>query len=81
MPKVSNVELVKAKREFVNALNRASYAKRKAAGTNKQIKPVDKQKKRGRKNKEVTDNDVKILKAKPLTKDMQQRIYWNKLQA
>ena len=56
----NNIEnLILQERERKNALNRASYMRRKDAGNNKAIIPIDQQMKRGRKSKPINDELIK----------------------
>ena len=58
-------EQIMKMRETRNQQNRSSYEKRKAVGTNKQIKQPSELKPKGRKPKPITDIDVqKFVDAK-----------------
>ena len=55
----NNIEtLIIQERIRKNALNRASYLRRKEAGTNKSIIPVEMQKTRGRKPKAIDETEI-----------------------
>ena len=57
---MENIEnLIIQERNRKNALNRASYLRRKETGTNKAIKPVEMQKVRGRKPKAIDETEIK----------------------
>ena len=64
--KLSDVkEQIMKTRATRNESNRASYEKRKAVGTNKQIKQPSELKPKGRKPKPITDMDIqKLVNAK-----------------
>ena len=56
---MENIEsLIIQERIRKNALNRASYLRRKDAGTNKSIIPVEMQKTRGRKPKAIDETEI-----------------------
>ena len=55
----NNIEtLIIQERERKNALNRASYMRRKENGTNNAIIPIELQKKRGRKSKAIVESVI-----------------------
>ena len=55
----NNIEtLILQERERKNALNRASYMRRKENGTNNAIIPIELQKKRGRKSKAIDESVI-----------------------
>ena len=56
----NNIEtLIIQERIRKNALNRASYLRRKANGTNNALIPIELQKTRGRKPKAIDENEIK----------------------